>query len=238
MFQLRLSASTVLVPTGSVARLTDLSDWSLATGARGTWAIFIAAGRLGSITAQDAELEPLSYEPRLFQSGANPAGTVDVPLPGDGVYRVRAAAVPVLLNAGMFTLAPVGRLYYRADLAAFVYKTPAGASQPVGDWAAVREAALTDELLERSAEAYAFGTAYSQAALAHLNLAYLEAGPRARALLLHEYVAAELLLSGAGRQFEAGFYADAATTLRAVERLLGACLPGFYQSLPAIPAAC
>lgn len=247
MFQLRFSTLVVLTSTGPVARLTDLTDWSLAPSARGTWAIFLAAGRLGSIAAQDAELEPLSYEAHLFQSGANAAGTVDVPLPGDGVYRVRAVAAPTLLNAAAFTAATSGRLYYQLDLAAFVYKTPAGTSQPVSDWAAVRNAALTDNILEgaetrnlldRAAEVYAYGTADSQAALAQLNLAYLEAGPRARLQLLNEYVPAELLLSGGGRQFEAGFYADAATTLRATERLLGACLPGFYQSLPAIPVSC
>lgn len=247
MFQLRFSTLVVLTPAGPVARLTDLTDWSQASSARGTWAIFLAAGRIGSIAAQDAELEPLSYEPRLFQSGANPAGTVDVPLPGDGAYRVRAVAVPTLLNAAAFAAATPGRLYYRLDSAAFVYKTLAGTGQPVSDWAAVRNAALTDNslegaetrnLLDRAAETYAYGSADCQAALAQLNLAYLEATPRARLLLLHEYVQAELLLNGGQRQFDAGFYADAATTLRATERLLGACLPGFYQSLPAIPVAC
>lgn len=249
MFHLLLSAQLVLTPTGPVARVSDLTDWTQAPGGgvRNDWALFLSATRLGSVATQDADLEPASYEPHLFQSGSNLAGTVDVPLRGDGVFRIRAVAVPALTTLQAGTTFPVtglatGRMYYNLTSQQFSFKGPAFSNTPTS-WADVLQAALTDNgdgtidtlnLLEKAGDTYCLGSSELSAALAHLNLAYLEAGTRTRAVLLQEYINADLLISGAGHQFNAGFYADAATSLTAARRLLGACLPDFAQSLPAL----
>ncbi|WP_216726070.1 hypothetical protein [Hymenobacter siberiensis] len=189
MPQITLRILTVLTPTGPVARVTDLTDWSQGPGARADYALLLTGAKLGSVQAQDVVLEPMAYDPALFQSGANPAGTVDVPLPGDGVFRFTATAV---YSAG----------------------------------AADAEPATTD--------GYAFNDQFLQAALARLNLRYLEAGTQKRAALLEEYLHTDLLITGGSRQYELGFYADAATSLTAAEHLVGRSLPGFAQSLPAL----
>lgn len=234
MFQLQLSVTTVTTAAGPLARLTDLTDWSAAPGGRTGWALFVSATRLGSLATQDADLAPFSYEAHLFQSGANPAGTVDLALPQDGIYRVRTLAVPVGAEP-----VPAGTLYYDLASAGFYFKTAAGTVRPVLTWADVLSlGASQPTLLDTAAENYARTDFAAQAGLALLNLRYLEASRQPRQLLLNEYVAADLLLSGSGRQFGAGFYADAATSLTAAERLLGACLPAFAQSLPALSATC
>ena len=241
MFQLKLSAQLLMLPTGAVARVMDLTDWNQAVSPRGTWALFLAGAQLGSIQAQDADLVPASYEPHTFQSGANPAGTVDVPLSADGVFRLQAVAVPVVLSQQEFALVTAGRIYWRLDTQQFVYKTPTG-STTLTSWDDVLDAAGTDNgdgadtqnLLEKSAVSYVLNDAALQAGLAQLNLRYLEAGNRQRTGLQHQYSQAALLVSGAGRQLALGLYVDSATTLTAASRLLGACLPGFGQSMPAL----
>lgn len=248
MFQLTLNASLVLPvypATGpAVARVTDLTDWSQAVSVRGTWAIFLSAQQVGSIQAQDSDLLPASYEPHTFQSGSNPAGTVDIPLPGDGVFAVRGVAVPVLLDAAEFALATAGRVYYRLDNQQFVYKassTDTAGTQILG-WEDIVAASATDlgaggqdsTLLEKSGVVYLTSTQGLEAGLATLNLRYLEANARSRTVLQQEYSRVELLVSGAQYQAKYGFYADASTSLTAAQRVLGACLPGFAASLPAI----
>lgn len=246
MFQLKLSAVLVRTPTGAVARVTDQTDWSQAISVRGTWALFLAGTQLGSIQAQDQDVQPTSYEPHAFVSGTNTAGTVDVPLPGDGVFKLQAVAVPLVLSPAELALATVGRLYYRLDTEQFIYKVSATSSTVVGSWNDVLDAASTDlgepggqdvPLLEKSAVAFVLGTAELEAGLALLNLRYLEATNRERTPLQHHYSQVELLVSGAERQAKLGLYADASTTLTAAQRLLGACLPGFAASLPALTQA-
>jgi len=240
MFNLQLSATFVATPAGPVARVVDLTNWALATPpTRASFALFISTLRLGSLAAQDTDLEPASYEPVTFRSGVNPAGTVDVPLPGDGAYRVRAAAVPTLLDTAALGAAVIGRLYYRLDTAQFLVKVSANLTRPVLSWNDVLLATTTDPVLSNYlGDVHAFADGDARAGLARLNLKYLEAGARTRAVLLAEYGHAQLLLSGSREQFIQGFYADAATSLTATARQLGACLPGYGQSMPAIPAGC
>lgn len=239
MLQLQLSVATVTSPAGSLARLTDQTDWSTALGGRAGWALFTSATRLGSLAAQDTELAPFSYEAHLFQSGANPAGTVDLVLPLDGVYRLRTVAVPVVADTVALAAALAGNVYYQLSTAGFYFKNLTGATSPVLTWADVLSASATQlTLLDGAVENYVRTDFTTQAGLALLNLRYLEASRQQRHLLLDEYVAADLLLSGSAHQFDAGFYADAATSFTAVERLLGACLPAFAQSLPALSATC
>lgn len=245
MFILQLSAQLVTTATGSVARVSDTTNWSQAISPRASWAIFLSAARLGSTLAQASDLPPLSYDPVLFQSGANPAGTVDIPLPGDGVYRLQAVAVPVLLSAAALVAATAGRLYYRADTDQFIHKVSAALNKVVTTWAQVLDAALTDNaagtldprnLLEKSTDAYVLGDAALVLALAHLNLRYLQAAERPRRLLLEVYQQGELLLRGARLQVEQAYYSDAATVLLAAQRLLGGesgCQPGPAASAPA-----
>jgi len=243
MFQLKLSAQTLLTASGSVARVTDLTDWSQASNPRAAWALFLSVQQLGTIQADDRVVTALAYEPHLFQSVGSLPGTVEVVLPTDGVFRLQAVAVPVLADAAQLALATTGRVYYRLDTQQFTYKLSSLLASPVTSWSDILSAASTDNgeltsdvgnLLDKSAEAYTLATAELQAGLAKLNLRYLEAGNRSRTLLQHEYSQVDLLLSGAARQIQTGFYADASTTLTAAQRLLGACLPGYAQSLPAI----
>lgn len=242
MFELQLITTTVRTAAGgAVARVVDATDWSLATPpGREAWAVFLALDRVGSVLAQEIAEPAFGYDATLFQTPGNPAGTVDVPLPADGVYRVRGVAVPAVADAAAVgtTFPPtglaVGTLYYRLDTARFAYKGANFTTFPL-TWAEILEAGRTDAgLLARTGESYTLASEGLRDALARLNLAYLQAGPRARAALVGEYAAADLLIKGAARQSELGFYADAVTSLNAASRLLGSCLPNLNQSLPAL----
>ena len=189
MLILNLSLTLVSTPNGRLVRVTDLTNWSAAAQPRAAYNLVLVGVKLGSVQAQDVLLAPVAYDPVLFQSGANPVGTVDVPLPGDGVFRFMAEAQP-----------------------------------------------LSGGEAEAGTDGYVHQEFALQSALARLNLAYLEAGTHKRAALLKEYIQADLLITGAGRQYGLGFYADAATSMTAAERLFGIFLPGFHQSAAAYPA--
>lgn len=248
MFQLTLSASVVAAADGrsATALVRDLTDWTQAPDslARASWAVLLTGTRLGSTEAQNVALAPLSYNPVTFQSTDQSANTVAVPLPDNGVFRLQAVAVPVITTDAQAITAQAGRVYYRLSQGRFLFKVVDGVFITVETWADVLKAAVTDvvagstapRLLDKAGESYALSAGLLASALARLNLAYLQTGGQARQVLQNTCTDADLLLSGARRQFALGYYPDAATTLTATQRLLqlqdsAGCL---LESAPAV----
>ena len=231
MPHLILTAVTVPGPGRAIVRITDQTDWAQAPNPRESYAIFLTGSRIGSVVSQTSELPAFSYNAQLFRSAANPPGTVEVAVAFDGVLRLQAIAVLVVADEVALAAAAAG-IYYQEDVDQFYSKNVQGTIALVSSWEDLLQLGEVDD----ATEVYAFNKSGLETALATLNLRYLEAGNRVRRVLVEHYVLTDLLVDGARRQFERGFYADAATTILAAERLVGPCLPDFEASLPALAA--